>query len=56
MQQTSLLIVEDDPIFLNALVWQLTKIGYDRMHIMSVASIAEAKEIATELCAQCDFA
>ena len=48
MQQTSLLIVEDDPIFLNALVWQLTKIGYDRMHIMSVASIAEAKEIATE--------
>lgn len=48
MQQTSLLIVEDDPIFLNALVWQLTKIGYDRMNIMSVASIAEAKEIASE--------
>lgn len=48
MQHTSLLIVEDDPIFLNALVWQLTKIGYDSMNIMSVASIAEAKEIASE--------
>lgn len=48
MQQTNLLIVEDDPIFLNALVWQLSKIGYDRMNIMSVASIAEAAEIASE--------
>lgn len=48
MQQTNLLIVEDDPIFLNALVWQLTKIGYDRMHIMSVASIAEAAALASE--------
>lgn len=48
MQQTNLLIVEDDAIFLNALVWQLSKIGYDRMNIMSVASIAEAAEIASE--------
>lgn len=48
MDQTNLLIVEDDPIFINALVWQLTKIGYDRMNIMSVASIAEAAEIVTE--------
>lgn len=48
MQQTSLLIVEDDSIFLNALVWQLSKMGYDRMNIMSVASIAEAAEIANE--------
>jgi two-component system sensor histidine kinase UhpB len=48
MQHTSLLIVEDDSIFLNALVWQLSKMGYDRMNIMSVASIAEAAEIASE--------
>ena len=48
MQQTSLLIIEDDSIFLNALVWQLSKIGYDRMNIMSVASIAEAAAIASE--------
>jgi two-component system sensor histidine kinase UhpB len=48
MQHTSILIIEDDSIFLNALVWQLSKIGYDRMNIMSVASIAEAQEIATE--------
>jgi two-component system sensor histidine kinase UhpB len=48
MQHTSLLIVEDDSIFLNALVWQLSKMGYDRMNIMSVTSIAEAKEIASE--------
>ena len=48
MQKTSLLIVEDDLIFLNALVWQLTKIGYDRMNIMSVASIAEAAALVSE--------
>lgn len=48
MEHTSLLIIEDDPIFLNALVWQLTKIGYDRMHIMSVASIAEAAALSSE--------
>ncbi len=48
MQYTSILIIEDDSIFLNALVWQLSKIGYDRMNIMSVASIAEATEIASE--------
>lgn len=48
MQQTNLLIVEDDAIFINALVWQLTKIGYDRMNIMSVTSIAEAEEISGE--------
>jgi two-component system sensor histidine kinase UhpB len=48
MQHTRLLIVEDDSIFLNALVWQLSKMGYDRMNIMSVASIAEAAEIASE--------
>lgn len=48
MQHTRLLIVEDDSIFLNALVWQLSKMGYDRMNIMSVTSIAEAAEIASE--------
>ncbi|MFN6374538.1 MAG: response regulator, partial [Chitinophagia bacterium] len=48
MQNTKLLIVEDDPIFLSALVWQLTKMDYDRMNIVSGASIAECREIAVE--------
>ena len=48
MQNTKLLIIEDDPIFLNALVWQLTKMEYDRMNIVSAASLAESKEIAAE--------
>lgn len=42
------MIVEDDPIFLNALVWQLTKMDYDRMNIVSGSSIAESREIAVE--------
>lgn len=48
MQDTKLLIIEDDPIFLTALVWQLNKMGYDRMNIVSASSLAECKEIALE--------
>ena len=48
MQNTKLLIIEDDPIFLNALVWQLTKMEYDRMNIVSATSVAESREIAAE--------
>ena len=48
MQQTKLLIVEDDPIFLNALVWQLNKMGYDRMNIVSASNLTECQEVAAE--------
>lgn len=48
MQNTKLLIIEDDPIFLNALVWQLTKMEYDRMNIVSATSLVESREIAAE--------
>jgi len=48
MQQTKLLIVEDDSIFLSALVWQLSKMGYDRMNIVSATSLTECQEVATE--------
>ena len=47
MLTTKLLIIEDDPIFTNALMWQITRMGYDRMYIQSSASIAELNELAT---------
>ena len=48
MLNTKLLIVEDDPIFTNALMWQITRMGYDRMYIQSASSVEEFTELAKE--------
>ena len=48
MNNTKLLIVEDDSIFLNALVWQLTQMGYDAINIVSAESLEQSRELKSE--------